>query len=294
MSVVVKSGKQIADDGKGPVNKSQRTSKPGTTLAKQSVKVLQLGGELLQKILGISVFLLLWEIAPRAGLVDSIFIPPFSEVAISFYKLMLSGKLPYHIGVSLQRSLAGLGLGILISIPLGLLIGRIRIIENFLDPVLQTFRQTSSLALLPVFMLLFGIGEVSKILIIFWGVQWPILLNTISGVKNVDPLFIKSAKSMGASQFEIFEKVILPAASPSIFTGIRLAGTAAILLLVASEMVGASAGLGFLVFDFEVKYAIPEMFATIVTFALLGLALNYILVRIERNATKWKESDTPN
>lgn len=242
-----------------------------------------------QKILGIIVFLLIWEIAPRVGLVDPIFLPPFSEVAIAFFDLVLSGKLPYHTFVSLKRALAGFGLGILISIPLGLLIGWFKVAENFLDPVLQTFRQTSALTLLPVFMLLFGIGEFSKVAIIFWGVQWPILLSTISGVKYVDPLLVKSARAMGASHSEIFRKVVIPAALPSIFTGIRLGGTSAILLLVASEMVGASAGLGFLVFDFEIKYAIPEMFATIVTFALLGLALNYILVHLEKSATRWKE-----
>ncbi len=242
-----------------------------------------------QKILAILVFLLIWEIAPRIGLINQIFIPPFSEVALALGNLAISGKLLFHISVSLERSLLGFGLGILISIPLGLLIGWFKRFENFIDPLLQSFRQTSALALLPVFMLLFGIGESSKVAIIFWGVQWPILLSTISGVKNVDPLLIKSARSMSASHGEIFRKVVLPAALPSIFTGIRLGGTYSILLLIAAEMVGANSGLGFLIFDSEIKYAIPEMYAAIVTIALLGLTLNYTLVHLEKNATKWKE-----
>ncbi|MHB8062405.1 MAG: ABC transporter permease, partial [Ruminiclostridium sp.] len=164
--------------------------------------------------------------------------------------------------------------------------------ENILDPILQTFRQTSTLALLPVFILIFGLGETSKVIMIFWGVQWPILLSTINGVKNVDPILIKSAKSMGASHIEIFGKVIIPATLPSIFTGIRLGGTSSIMLLIAAEMVGASAGLGFLVYDMEVKYKIPEMFAVIATFSILGLTLNYILVYLEKNSTKWQEQKT--
>ncbi len=259
------------------------------SFAEQFLGAIHAGGDLFKKILGIIIFLIAWEIAPRAGLVDSIFIPSFSKVAVSFYNLIASGELPYHTFVSLKRAVAGLIIGILVAVPLGLLIGRFKSAESFLDPVLQTFRQTSTLALLPVFILLFGLGETSKVLMIYWGVQWPILLSTINGVKNIDPILIKSAKSMGASHIEIFGKVIVPATLPSIFTGIRLGGTSAILLLIAAEMVGASAGLGFLVFDFEVKYAIPEMFATIVTFSILGLVLNYFLVYLEKNATRWQE-----
>lgn len=244
---------------------------------------------LLQKTSGMIVFFAIWEIAPRVGLVDQIFIPPFSVVATTFVGLVISGKLPYHAFISLKRSLLGFILGMVISIPLGIMIGMSHIFERFVDPVVQSFRQTSSLALLPIFMLLFGIGETSKILIILWGVQWPILLSTISGVKNVDPLLIKCAKSMGTNRLNIFRKVILPAAIPSIFTGIRLGGTYSILMLIAAEMIGADSGLGYFIFDSQVKYAIPEMYSAIVSIAILGLILNYILVHLEKSATKWKE-----
>lgn len=244
---------------------------------------------LLQKTSGMIVFFAIWEIAPRIGLVDAIFFPPFSEVAITFVNLVISGKLPYHAFISLKRSMVGFVLGMAISIPLGIMIGISSVFERFADPVVQSFRQTSSLALLPIFMLLFGIGETSKILIIFWGVMWPILLSTISGVKNVDPLLIKCAKSMGTKRINIFRKVILPSAIPSIFTGIRLGGTYSIVMLIAAEMIGADSGLGYFIFDSQVKYAIPEMYAAIATIAILGLILNYALVSLEKNATKWKE-----
>lgn len=242
-----------------------------------------------QKIFGMIIFLILWEISSRTGIVNPIFIPPFSEVAETFGSLIMSGKLPYHTIISLKRSFAGFALGIAISIPLGILIGISNTFERFVDPVVQSFRQTSALALMPIFMLLFGIGEMSKILIILWGVQWPILLSTISGVKNADPLLIKCARSMGTGRLEIFRKVILPSAIPSIFTGIRLGGTYSILMLIAAEMIGADSGLGFFIFDSEVKYAIADMYSAIIMIALLGLTLNYVLVHLERNATRWKE-----
>ncbi|MEM5766764.1 MAG: ABC transporter permease subunit, partial [Bacillota bacterium] len=123
----------------------------------------------------------------------------------------------------------------------------------------------------------------------FWGVQWPILLNTISGVKNVDPLLIKSARSMGASRLVIFLKVILPAALPSIFTGARLSATAAVLLLIAAEMVGAKAGLGFLIFDAQQKFQIPRMYAAILLMSVIGYCANYTLVSLEKKYSAWKE-----
>ena len=241
---------------------------------------------------GIIAFFALWEFASRAGLIDSILIPPFTKIVVKLYEIIITGELPYHMAVSLRRVGMGLLIGICFSVPMGLLIGRSKKIETFLDPILQMFRQTSSLALVPVFLLLFGIKETSKVLIIYWGVQWPVLLNTINGVKNVDPVLIKSARSMGSSAVQIFLKIIIPATLPSIFTGIRLSGTTAILMLTAAEMVGASSGLGFLVYDFQIRYLIPEMFAVIATFSILGLILNYLLVFLEKRATVWRQEDT--
>ncbi|HWR08487.1 ABC transporter permease [Sporomusa sp.] len=243
----------------------------------------------LYRISSVLIFLLLWEIAPRVGLVDAIFLPPISKVAVAFWNLIITGELFTHIGVSLLRSLLGFSLGLGVAIPMGLLIGWFRGFEYFIDPLVQTFRQTSTLALFPVFILLFGIGELSKVAVIFWGVQWAVLLNTISGVKNVDPLLIKSARSMGISSFSLFIKVILPASMPSILTGIRLSATHSILVLIAAEMLGANAGLGYLLFFAEANFLIPKMYAAIVTMSLLGLIVNYALVTFEKRVLRWKE-----
>ncbi len=237
----------------------------------------------------IFLFLLIWEAAARFGAINPLFLPPFSKVAQAFWNLASTGVLFKHLLVSLQRAVLGFTAGLAISIPLGLLIGWYKGFERFIDPLLQTFRQTSALSLFPVFILLFGIGEVSKVAIIFWGVQWPILLNTISGVRSVEPLLIKSARSMGASSLTMFRKVIIPGAFPSIFTGIRLSATYSILILIAAEMIGSNAGLGFLLYSSETTFQIPEMYAAIVTMSLLGLAVNYLLLAVGGRITRWKE-----
>lgn len=245
--------------------------------------------KLYRRSIAVLLFFALWEIAPRLGLVDAVFCPPFSAVAAELGRMVGSGFLFKHLLASLQRSLIGFGLGLVIAIPLGLLIGWFRTFESYVDPLLQTFRQTSTIALFPVFIVFFGISEVSKIAIVYWGVQWAILLNTINGVKNVDPLLIKAARSMGISQLSMFRKVVLPAAVPQILTGVRLSATTSILILTAAEMMGASKGLGFLLYDSQVKYLYPRMYASIVTMSILGLVVNYTLVAVEKRLTRWKD-----
>ncbi len=242
----------------------------------------------LERSAALIVFFAVWELLPRLGIVGSAFLSPPSHVLQAIGQLMESGQLFKHVTASLQRSASGLLLAVAAGVALGLLMGVIRRVEAFLDPLLQLFRQISALALFPVFLLFFGIGEVSKIAIIFWAAFWPVLLNTISGVQQVDKLLIHSAISMGASRSFIFRKVILPAASPSIFTGIRLAGAYSITALVAAEMIGSHAGLGFLTLNSQEIFQIPSMYAGIVLLALLGLALNYLLALLEKRLTRWR------
>lgn len=236
------------------------------------------------------LFVLLWELAPKLGLVERTFLPPFSEVMQAWWELLKSGELWRHFQASITRSVFGFTLAILIAIPLGLIIGWYALARDLLTPILELFRNTAALALLPVFILMLGIGEVSKIAIVLFGCTWPILLNTISAVKNVDPLYIKSVRSMNISSFKLFYKVILPASVPTIFTGIRMAGTGAILLLIAAEMVGAKAGLGYFITYAQYNFLIAEMYAGIITISLLGLLVNYGLSYAERHFSRWKQT----
>ncbi|WP_042420506.1 ABC transporter permease [Streptacidiphilus anmyonensis] len=240
------------------------------------------------KSVAIVALLALWEIAPRAGLVDSTFLPPFSVVAGDWWTLATNGQLWANTEASLVRSLSGFGLAVLVGVPLGLLIGWYRPVAALLGPLLELFRNTAALALLPVFILLLGIGETSKIAIVLYACTWPILLNTISAVREVDPTLLRLARSMDLSAPRIFQKVILPAAVPTIFTGIRLAGAVSILVLVAAEMVGAKAGLGYLINSAQFNFAIPDMYAGIVTIAVLGVLFNQLLVAVERRLGAWR------
>ena len=197
----------------------------------------------------IGLFLGCWEIAPRLGWVEPAFLPSFSEVVSSGVKLAKDGQLWAHVTDSLYRSLLGFTLAIVFAVPLGLLIGWFRSVSNAIHPLLELFRCTPALALLPVFILLLGIGESSKIALVLYSCSWPILLNTISAVRNVDPLLVKSARTLGLGTRQLLWKVILPAAVPTIFVGFRLAGSISLVALVAAEMLGAKAGL-----DLDILY----------------------------------------
>jgi len=267
------------------VNKSVTATIPSSGRSQFSFYWLQ---KLFKQTAVILVLLLVWEIAPRIGIVDRTFFPPFLSVAEGWWGLAVSGDLYAHFLASILRSLSGFGLAILIAIPLGLVIGWYPLANELLNPALELFRNTAALALLPVFILLLGIGETSKIAIVIFACLFPILLNTINAVRNVDQLLIRSAKSMGLGSYQLFYKVILPASIPTIFTGIRMAGAASILVLIAAEMVGAKEGLGYLISYTQMNFQIPEMYAGIITIALLGLILNSILVSIEKKLSKWK------
>ncbi len=166
------------------------------------------------------------------------------------------------------------------------MIGWDRRIAELLDPLLEIFRNTVPLALLPVFTLILGIGETSAMVV--YASTWPILLSTVSAVRTVDPLLVKAARSIGLCSVRLFAKVILPASVPTIFTGIRLAAAHSILVLIAAEMVGAKGGLGYFVNAAEFNFQIPEMYAGILTLALLGLVVNLALVRVESRLSAWR------
>jgi NitT/TauT family transport system permease protein len=243
----------------------------------------------LERYIIILAIIILWELLPRLELIDTFLLPPFSDVIISWVQLIISGEMFRHFYISMFRVLIGFFLGIGIALPLGVFMGWYKGFEEVVDPLLQACRSSSTIALYPVFLLLFGIGESAKIAIIIWGTIWPTLLSTTSGVKHSDPLLIKSARSMGVSGMTLLTKVVIPNAVPSILTGIRLSAAHSILVVVVAEMIGAHAGIGFSIFNFEERYAVPEMYAMILTLSLMGVTVNYLLNILERKLTVWKE-----
>ena len=234
-------------------------------------------------------FVLLWQVSATQGWVDPAVFPPLDAIAAALWKGLASGALLDDIAISLQRSGIAFAAAVALGIPLGLLMGQIAAVERALDPILQLFRQTSALALYPVFILLLGLGEASKVFVIFWATLFPVLLATIGGVKQVDRKLVEMAQTFGAGRLTVFRRVVLPASVPAIFVGLRLSATTALLLLIAAEMIGANKGVGFQVMNAQYNFQIPLMFAAIFLLAGLGLAANLVLVLLQRRLCRWAE-----
>lgn len=239
---------------------------------------------------GLIAFFLAWEVLPRIGVVDGQFIPPLSKVLFEIWKLAADGSLFIHIAASLQRTFIGLFLSVAVAVPTGFLLGGVfPALSRQLRPLFRMFGQINAFSLFPIFILFFGIGEAGKVAIIFWSAVWPVLFTTILGIRNIDPLYIKSARAMGADKYTIFTKVILPGAAPVVFTGIRTGATHAFLMLIAAEMIGAKAGLGWLVHNSEMNAIMPRLFGAMITIAILGTIMNYVLFMLEENFVTWKQ-----
>lgn len=245
-------------------------------------------GKFLQRYGVIVLFLFVWQFSAEFSLVDPSVIPPFTKVVTAMMHGFVDGGLLGNMLVSLQRAGIAFGLAIMVAIPLGLFMGSFKQFEDAIDSLLQLFRQTSALAIYPIFILLLGLGEVSKVAIIFWAAFFPLLLNTISGVKLVDGRLIEMARIFGASRLQVFKRVVLPAATPAIFVGLRLSATTSLLLLVAAEMIGARKGLGFLIINAQYNFEIPLMFAAIVLLAVIGLVVNYTLLVLQKGLCGWQ------
>ncbi|HEY1257974.1 MAG TPA: ABC transporter permease [Stellaceae bacterium] len=250
--------------------------------------LLATAGSRLRRYGAVLFFLLAWQLASQFQLVDPSVIPSFTAVVAAIVDGFAGGKLIDNMLVSLGRAGIAFGIATGVAIPLGLFMGSFRRFEEIVDSLLQLFRQTSALAIYPIFILLLGLGETSKIAIIGWAAFFPVLLNTISGVEQVDRRLIEMARVFGASRAEVFRRVVLPAATPAIFVGLRLSATVSLLLLVAAEMIGAKQGLGFLIINSQYNFEIPTMFAAIVLLASIGLAINYALLFVQGRLCRWE------
>ncbi|MCC9295181.1 ABC transporter permease [Clostridium sp. WLY-B-L2] len=251
-------------------------------------RIKSISSNIYQRTIVIIVVLVVWEIAPRLNLIDPVFIPPPSTIAYAFIKLIISGELIRAIIISMSRAICGFGIAMILAIPLGFFMGWFKKFEKYMDPLFSTLRQVNTMTILPLFILLLGIGEASKIAIIAYASFWSTFLNTASAVRNVDPLYIKCAKSIKLSNGKIFRKVVLPSSIPSIFTGLRYSASVSLILLVTSEMLGATNGLGYAINNWQMLFQTDNMWAGIVTMALIGLIINNIFVWIEKRLTHWK------
>lgn len=234
-------------------------------------------------------FLVVWQLLPKlGGLFESYVVPP-TDVVREIVALAGSGELWGHVSISFRRALLGFLLSAAIAIPLGFAMGGwFRPIERTFYPILAFLGKLNPFSLFPLFVMLLGIGEVSKTAIVAWVCIWPLLFRTISGVKDLDPSLIKAARAMGCGELTLFFKVVIPGAIPEIFSGLQMASSTSFFILVAAEMIGATRGLGFLVWNAQMQFMIPRLFAATATISSLGLAINWSLKCMERQLLSWR------
>jgi|Deesub1362A_J573_1020465.scaffolds.fasta_scaffold00115_30 ABC-type nitrate/sulfonate/bicarbonate transport system permease component len=233
-------------------------------------------------------FFLVWEGICYFGLVNPIFLPAPSKIFLTIIKLLQSGELITHTTISLYRAILGFLLAAIIAVPHGILIAWFNTVEDLTNPLVELFRPIPAVALIPVAILWFGIGNLSKIMIIAFACYFPIILNTISGVRQVDVNLLKVAKLFGANRLQTLTKIVLPSAFPSIMTGLRLSLAVSLILLIVTEMIGARSGLGLMIIEAEYTFKTDKMFAGIFTIGFIGFFFNEIMVRVERRLTRWK------
>ena len=233
------------------------------------------------------LILLVWQTLVQTGNLNELFLPAPLSVLGAMWGMTVSGKLPWAVLVSLNRVLQGFIYGSLIGIVLGLLAGAIRWVEDVLDPWVAAVYPIPKSALFPLFMLWFGLGDPSKIVTITVGVLFLVLVNTVTGVKSINPLLIKAAVDLGASRPQVFLKVILPGALPNIFTGLRLGAGMALILVFITEIEATKAGLGFLLWEAFQLLETKDVFPGVVTFGLLGVGATWLLQWFERVSCPW-------
>jgi ABC-type nitrate/sulfonate/bicarbonate transport system permease component len=215
------------------------------------------------------------------------FFPPLTQILASFRENWLFARVPTDVVPSLQRMLLGYALAAIAGIAAGVLIGSNRHARDASGPLIEFLRAIPPPALIPFAILSFGIGAQFKVFVIAIGCIWPILLNTVDGVRGIDPALVETAEAYGFSRTDRLWAVVLPAASPQIFAGLRSALSLALILMVISEMEASTNGIGFFVLQSQRSFAIPEMWSGILLLGALGFAFNVGFVQLERRILAW-------
>jgi NitT/TauT family transport system permease protein len=244
--------------------------------------------ELLVSIFSPVIVLLAWELLVRAGLLDSRFFPAPSSIVGTFGALIASGELLTHVTVSLSRIGAGFVMGAVPALVLGIILGLSRLARAFANPIVYALYPVPKVAILPLIMLIFGLGEMSKYVIIAIAVFFLVLVNTMAGVVMIDRIYFDVAKNFNASRRDFYLNVVLRGALPPIFTGVKLAVGVALIVLVTAEFVGARTGLGVLIFEAWQVFAIERLFVGLVVVSFLGYALTLLIEELERLLIPWQ------
>ena len=238
------------------------------------------------RVLSLITVGLVWEAVGRTQ--NPHLLPPLSRVLTTWIELLLSGQLFQALGVSLQALVLGFLLSVLFGVPLGLLMGRYRRLESFLNIYMTALLTVPMISFIPILVIAFGLGLHSRVWIVFLFAFVIIVINTTAGVRNVDPTFMEMARSFGAREGELFVKVVLPAALPMIMAGIRLGMGRAVLGMVTSEMILAVVGFGAMLMTFGASFNSPALFATLLTIILLAVTLLSLVQFVDRRLSPWR------
>ncbi len=243
----------------------------------------------LSRLAPLLIVLLLWDAATRFGLVSTAMLPPPAAVLRALLGLVQDGDLAQGLLASLPRSLAGFAAAVVVGAALGAGMALSAGFRTVVNPMVQIFYPLPKSALIPLLLVWFGLGDMSKAVLVFLGCLLPVILSTYNGIAGVDHVLVWSARSMGASRAELVRDVLLPAASPQILTGIRTAIAFMFLLMVSSELVIARNGLGYLIGSLGDAGSYPAMFAVILTVTALGYMADRGFQRFSAHLLRWRE-----
>ena len=231
--------------------------------------------------------LLLWEIFARQSPVIQNYLPPISRIVLALFHLVVSREILGHLLGSASRFLSGYCLAAAGAIAFGIVLGHFRFAYSLVEVLIELLRPMPSVAIIPVAILLLGIGNPTIVAVTVYACAWPILINTIDGVRNIERTLIDTGRTFGLGRWKILRRIVLPAASPYIGTGLRVSLSIALILVTTAEMVVGGSGLGYFILDEERSLRTSNMYAGIVMVALLGYALNRLFVLLENRAMAW-------
>jgi sulfonate transport system permease protein len=241
--------------------------------------------------LGWSSFALLltvWEFGARAKPKLQLYFPPVSRICGALIDALGGGAIVQHALVTLGRFAEGFLLAAALAVVAGIVLGYFRFLHGLLATLIELLRPMPSVAIIPVAILLLGIGDGMIVSVTVYASLWPILINTIDGVRNIDRTLIDTGRTFGLNRWRILWQIVLPGASPYIVTGLRIGLSIALILVTTAEMIAGSKGLGFFILDEERAMNSANMYAGIVVVALLGYALNRLFLALERRVMKWR------
>ncbi|MGH1425037.1 MAG: ABC transporter permease [Pseudooceanicola sp.] len=244
-----------------------------------------------RRFVGLAVFavlLLVWEAGSRAGIISALVLPAPSEAWEAFMDLARSGNLQKHVSASLQRLVIGFTAGSLLGLIVGTAVGLNSFARAGIAPLVAAIFPIPKIALLPLFIIWFGIGEGSKVATILFGTFFPTVIATYGGIDSVDRALIRMGQSFGLSRFDIIRKIVLPAALPAILSGTRISASISIILLVAAEMIGAEYGIGAYVLLAGNLMSTDQLIAGVAMLSILGLTVNFLIGRAERHFLSWR------